>query len=267
MRVNMYYSLVIRANESLPMPPERMFEGTDPDRAAYFMSDGKPDLLKLFHYPIILTKEFQRGDTQTEAVIGYMDEPSMNPRVSQPILKFPSNALIDRGIITGRYEESHTHWAVHEGDPYRLLVGVASRDTAAEEMTIIERQVAVMMPFKCDAIVDPIYQAMRRGADEAGFECVRVDQLVTPTDITNDIRKLIAESRVVIADLSGQNSNVMYELGFAHGRNKKVILVSSDPLSKLPFDIHSYRTFSYQENESGLGDLTSKVSSALKSLG
>lgn len=264
--MDMYYSVVVRADESQPMPVGRMFEETNAELASKFRQGANPDLTLLSRYPVILTREFQDGDTSTEAVIGYMDDPSMNPRVSRPVLRFAASALVDRGILSGRWPGSRTRWIVFEGDPYRLLAGVGAAGEAAEEaIKVNEQQVAVMMPFKDEASIDPVYRAMGQGVEGAGLRCVRVDQFVAPGEITEDIRRLIAESRIVIADLSGMNTNVMYELGFAHGRGKKVILVSSDPLEDLPFDIRSWRVLPYRRDGVGLDDLKGKITEALRS--
>ena len=159
---------------------------------------------------------------------------------------------------------------VFEGDPYNLLSAVlpvsVSGDSVNEEVVVKDRQIAVMMPFEHDATIDPVYRAIQEGSKKAGFDCIRVDQLMEPTDITDDIRKLIIESRAVIADLSGKNLNVMYEIGFAHGCNKKVVLISSDPLDGLPFDIRSQRVYGYSKNGTGLNDLTDRISSVLESM-
>lgn len=262
----MYYSVIVRADESQPVPGDRMFEDTREEIISRFTQGDKPDFVALSQYPVILTKEFQKGDTSTEATIGYTNNLSMNPSLSHPILKFPASLLVDRGILSG-WGGNRTRWVVFEGDPYRQLAPVAAGGaTVKEAVEVNERQVAVMMPFKDDASIDPVYQAMQEGAEDAGFQCVRVDQLMTPTDITDDIRKLIAESWVVIADLSGKNLNVMYELGFAHGRDKKVILISEDSLDGLPFDIGSLRVHTYQRSEIGLADLSKKISEALESI-
>lgn len=264
--MDIYYSVVVRADESQPMSGDRMFEGTSQEIASHFMNGGSPDLRALSRYPVILTKEFRDDDASTEAVIGYMDHPSMNPHISRPILRFPASALMDRGILSGGWAGSRTRWMVFEGDPYYQLAGVESGTSPVNPVVVDKRKIAVMMPFKHDASIDPVYRAMERGARNAGFECVRVDQLMTPGDITDDIQEIIVGSRAVIADLSGKNLNVMYELGFAHGHGKKVVLVSSDSPKDLPFDIRSQRVLSYQENEAGLYDLSNKVCQALKGI-
>ena len=60
-----------------------------------------------------------------------------------------------------------------------------------------------------------------------------------------DIIEPIYKADVVIADLTGLNPNVMYELGIAHTFNKKTIIITKDDLSKLPFDLKQYRAKDY----------------------
>jgi len=70
------------------------------------------------------------------------------------------------------------------------------------------------------------------------------DDVNTQQNILKDIIQMIYDSDVIIADLSGLNANVFYELGVAHALAKKVIHITRD-LSQLPFDIKSYRTTEY----------------------
>ena len=48
-----------------------------------------------------------------------------------------------------------------------------------------------------------------------------------------------------LADLTGLNPNVMYELGIAHSFNKKTIMITRDDLGSLPFDLKQYRAKDY----------------------
>lgn len=174
--MDMYYSLVVRADESQSMPSDRMFEETSEDIRSQFTRGDAPDLVALSQYPVILTKEFREGDTSTRAVIGYMDTPSRNPCISKPVLRFPASALVDRGILSKGWLGSRTRWIVSEGDPYRLLAGVEEGGEAAEKLVEVnEQQVAVMMPFTDDHSIDQVYLAMKRGAEAVDLQCVRVD--------------------------------------------------------------------------------------------
>ena len=60
-----------------------------------------------------------------------------------------------------------------------------------------------------------------------------------------DIIQPIFEADVVIADLTGLNANVLYELGIAHSFNKKTIVITQDEVSELPFDLKLYRAKGY----------------------
>lgn len=64
-------------------------------------------------------------------------------------------------------------------------------------------------------------------------------------NILADIIPPIFDADVVLADLTGLNPNVMYELGIAHSLSKKTIIITRDELSKLPFDLKAYRVKDY----------------------
>lgn len=76
---------------------------------------------------------------------------------------------------------------------------------------------------------------------ETGYNVVRADDISIPGSITAQIIQLTIESPLVIADLSGRNPNVLYELGIRHAARKPVIQLASDS-NDLPFDIASVRT-------------------------
>lgn len=64
-------------------------------------------------------------------------------------------------------------------------------------------------------------------------------------NILADIIPPIYNADIVLADLTGLNPNVMYELGIAHSLNKKTIMITRDNLSTLPFDLKQYRAKDY----------------------
>jgi hypothetical protein len=64
-------------------------------------------------------------------------------------------------------------------------------------------------------------------------------------NILKDIIQPIYESDIILADVTGLNSNVLYELGIAHSFNKKTIIITQDELSALPFDLKQYRVKYY----------------------
>lgn len=77
-------------------------------------------------------------------------------------------------------------------------------------------------------------------AESAGYRLPRADDLAAPGNITTQIIRLVVDAPLVIADLSGANPNVMYELAVRHAIGKPVIHVTMDA-RHIPFDMASYR--------------------------
>lgn len=101
--------------------------------------------------------------------------------------------------------------------------------------------VFVITPFGEDYIA--FYDELKR-TYENEFEFTNGGDLDNQQNILQDIVEGIYKADVVIADLTGLNPNVFYELGLAHALNKKVIIITQD-LDELPFDIRSYRANEY----------------------
>ena len=68
-------------------------------------------------------------------------------------------------------------------------------------------------------------------------------QEATPT-ISQQMINRLKDDDLCIADLTGLNANVMYELGYRKGIGKPVILIAHDG-QNLPFDVHDDRTVFY----------------------
>ena len=59
------------------------------------------------------------------------------------------------------------------------------------------------------------------------------------------IRQEIEEADVIIADCTGRNPNVFYELGMAHVLNKPVILITSESIEAAPSDVRAFEFIRY----------------------
>ena len=101
----------------------------------------------------------------------------------------------------------------------------------------------VLMPF--DPTFNEIYNLFIASTlADAGYEVLRADDIVSQRNILRDILAGITESDLIIADLTGSNPNVYYELGLAHALQKSTILLTQS-VDDLPFDLRSYRVVSY----------------------
>ncbi len=105
----------------------------------------------------------------------------------------------------------------------------------------------VMMPF--GAWFDRYYQDIYAPAiKEAGFEPIRADELFTTGSVVEQIWEQIKKAKVLLADLSGKNANVFYELGLAHAAKKPVVFTSA-LVDDVPFDLRHLRVIIYDIRE------------------
>jgi hypothetical protein len=76
--------------------------------------------------------------------------------------------------------------------------------------------------------------------------------MFTTNLILDDIISAVNDSAIVIADISGRNPNVLYELGMAHIlKRKQTIMVTHDGYDDIPFDICHFRTIQYKDTIDG----------------
>jgi len=115
----------------------------------------------------------------------------------------------------------------------------------------------VIMPFGQQGTAEydrnlKIYQLMIKPvAENHGYEVVRGDELEHMGNITRDIIELLHECDLVIADLSGKNANVFYELGVRHAIYKSGTIPIMQKGEQLPFDIANYRAIFYSSELDG----------------
>jgi len=92
---------------------------------------------------------------------------------------------------------------------------------------------------------DRLYASLiRPTVEELGLAPLRVDEIAPSLLVAEDVRVGIQQARVVIADVSYLNDNVMYELGLAQALSKPIVLLTVDP-NDLPFDLAQYRMVNY----------------------
>lgn len=137
--------------------------------------------------------------------------------------------------------------------------GAAKRPRASKEICF------VIMPF--GGWLDDYYEDIYKPAIvAAGLEPHRADDLFRPSTIVNDIWAYTKKARLVLADLSGKNPNVFYELGLAHALAKPAILVA-ESMDDVPFDLRALRVLVYDKNAPDWGNiLRDKVRSSLAEL-
>ncbi len=119
---------------------------------------------------------------------------------------------------------------------YHLRTSIAPRNVP---------YVFVLMPFNDSFRV--IYEESIRPTlrDDLGCIVENADELHTTNQIIEDIFSQIRNADFLVADTTGKNPNVFYELGYAHALGKKVILLAQDA-KDLPFDVKGLRHIIYR---------------------
>ncbi len=127
-----------------------------------------------------------------------------------------------------------------------------------------EKLCFVLMPFKNS--FDRIYkEQIKPTVESLGLKCVRADEIFSPTSVLEDIWTHILKSKVIIADVTGKNPNVFYEMGIAHTIGRPVIIITQNK-EDVPFDIAQYRYFLYSDDKKGWEKLRENISLALRSV-
>lgn len=111
----------------------------------------------------------------------------------------------------------------------------------------------VMMPFKDE--LAGVLSAIDAALSIPGLDVVvhRADEVLGGGPIMTDVVRHLAEAELVIVDLTGANPNVFYELGIAHAvRCAESVLLITQSLKDVPFDVKSYRCIEYTQQPDGL---------------
>ena len=107
----------------------------------------------------------------------------------------------------------------------------------------------VIMPFT-EEMEDVYLHIIKPSLEEAGFSVSRADEILNQRSILEDVVTGIAGSDLLVADLTGGNPNVYYELGVAHALEKPTIHLAQS-IEEVPFDINHYRIIEYTTYFSG----------------
>lgn len=96
---------------------------------------------------------------------------------------------------------------------------------------------------------------------------VRADEIFTTNPILDDIVMAIEEASIIIADVSGKNANVFYELGMAHMlKRSNTIMITHDDYREMPFDIANFRIISYSDTIEGKAKYEKELKATLKTI-
>src|SRR5216683_3156944 len=110
----------------------------------------------------------------------------------------------------------------------------------------------VLMPF--GPPFDGYYQKIiKPAASKAALDALRSDEIYSTKAIIQDIWNRIWQARVIVADVTGKNPNVNYELGLCHALGIPTIIITRN-IDDVPFDYRHRRCITYKVEDAGWED-------------
>lgn len=134
-----------------------------------------------------------------------------------------------------------------------------------------EYECFIVMPFdeKRNFLYDYVIKPTLESHPKFLFKCRRADEPPTSGKISQEIIDLIKKSDIVIADVTIENPNVFYELGYTHSEKGNALLLSEKINGKkldMPFDIHDFRCHEYIFSKSGFEEISKRISKVLETM-
>lgn len=224
----------VRINDPMYGTSVYDYKGTFADRQLHLEMDPSPQTIKQSHSHTTIVNG-QRVVIQTGAVsLGHVSV---------------TGKQVEVGRIEGKWTSS-----IGTGGAFWISRATSHVETASKfEGPQIANVAFIMMSISAsDPTLEDSLNAIKRATAQHGIEAVRVDEIEHSKKITDVILEQLRGSRFLVCDISTERPNVYYELGFAHGIGKEVILVAREGIT-LHFDIKDYNVIfykSYSELES-----------------
>jgi hypothetical protein len=181
--------------------------------------------------------------------------PTLKMLTELPDKALPDNVSIrespeSRSRETGQGGQVHREISSGKATaPSHLGVPYFHARNESEKWRLNTAQVFMAIPFS-EAYGEFYKDFVAGPVEEVGLEPIRIDEMPLEArrrPIVEHIEEAIARSRFVIADVSGWNPNVVYELGLAMGISKPILVLydSQQFEQRIAFDFQAYPLIIY----------------------
>lgn len=199
----------------------------------------------------------QADSAELRLKLSLAEEANLRLRESFTTFERTINTVLDRLTPTEReaatdaVERAAKSRADQPRKPTRHLTGVAA----------IPTDVFVVMPFRAE--LEPIYQIIKEAGQGVGLRIIRADEMVAPGQITVQIFDAVARAGLIVADITAQNPNVLFEIGMATSLGKDILIISQDR-ERIPFDIADHQVIFYENTIGGAQRLREQLATAMR---
>jgi len=116
--------------------------------------------------------------------------------------------------------------------------------------------------------LDATYEEIIQPAVESsGLRCIRANEIFHSGVIDEKMYDMLLRADLVIADISTNNINAVYELGVRHALRPFSTIIMKEDKGELHFDLNHISTFRYEHLETDIGSKEARrATSALKKL-
>jgi len=143
---------------------------------------------------------------------------------------------------------------------------VPKRSVKQPDAPLVDRtRCFVVMPFGSEDLTVVYEDFVRPTIADCGLVCERGDDLFGSNVVMDDIQHSIETARLIVADLTGKNANVFYEVGIAHALHKPVLLLAQS-MNEVPFDLRHRRVLVYEYSPRGCRKLENHLSESIKAM-
>ena len=127
-----------------------------------------------------------------------------------------------------------------------------------------KRDLFVLMPF-AESLRAVYNDHIKKVASELNLTVARADDFFSARSVMKDIWSGIFFARAIIADCTGRNANVFYEIGLAHVLGKPVVMITQNA-DDVPFDVRHIRFIQYTFTPRGMADFERALSETVQSI-
>jgi hypothetical protein len=123
----------------------------------------------------------------------------------------------------------------------------------------------VLMPLR-EQFQEIYEEIVKPTVEMSGLVCEHAGEIFGARLIIEDIWDRLERARVVVAELTGRNANVFYEVGYAHCLDKRKVILITQSMDDVPFDLRGFRCVEYGLGPRGLNKLRTKLKGMIEAV-